>query len=330
MLYRLHSNKQDFQRVNRVSLGSIGWMEADLEKLVSTHIQDFLHGEDLMTIFTERKWQEEPDIMALDRTGDLYLFELKRWGSSQENLLQVLRYGQIFGNSGYPELKELYQKYTASGEELRLAHQGYFELDTPLENREFNRRQHFIIMTNGLDMKTVEAILYWKKSGLLVDAIVYWVFEIQGEHYIEFNMYSPLEGFLEAERSSYILNTDSTNNMGHHEDMLREHKAAAYYPGWREKIERLQKGDLVFLYQSWVGIVACGRASGRLEKRDCDGYKDYEYHMSLEKFKQLKTPMTAARIKEIAGPGVTFRQTLFSISGESSAALMKEIRRNYL
>ena len=141
MLYRLHSNKQDFQRVNRVSLGSIGWMEADLEKLVSTHIQDFLHGEDLMTIFTERKWQEEPDIMALDRAGDLYLFELKRWGSSQENLLQVLRYGQIFGNSGYPELKELYQKYTASGEELRLAHQGYFELDTPLENREFNRRQ---------------------------------------------------------------------------------------------------------------------------------------------------------------------------------------------
>lgn len=244
--------------------------------------------------------------------------------------MQVLRYGQIFGNSGYPELKELYQKYTASGEELRLAHQGYFELDTPLENREFNRRQHFIIMTNGLDMKTVEAILYWKKSGLLVDAIVYWVFEIQGEHYIEFNMYSPLEGFLEAERSSYILNTDSTNNMGHHEDMLREHKAAAYYPGWREKIERLQKGDLVFLYQSGVGIVACGRASGRLEKRDCDGYKDYEYHMSLEKFKQLKTPMTAARIKEIAGPGVTFRQTLFSISGESSAALMKEIRRNYL
>ena len=27
----------------------------------------------------------------------------------------------------------------------------------------------------------------------------------------------------------------------HNEDMLREHKAAAYYPGWREKIERLQK-----------------------------------------------------------------------------------------
>lgn len=330
MLYQLEQNKRDYQRVNRVSLSSIGWTEADLENLVSAHIQDFLHGEDLMTIFTERKWQEEPDIMALDRSGDLYLFELKRWGSHQENLLQVLRYGQIFGNSGYPELNELYQKYTASGEELRLAHQGYFELDAPLENGDFNRRQHFILMTNGLDMKTVEAILYWKKSGLLVDAIVYWIFEIQGKHYIEFNMYSPIEGFLEAERSHYILNTNYAHSAQHHEDMLREHKAAAYYPGWREKIERLQKGDLVFLYQSGAGIVAFGRASGKLEKRDCDGHKDYEYFMTLEKFRQLKTPMTAARIREITDPGIQFRQVLFSISEESSAAIQKEIRANYL
>lgn len=330
MLYQLEQNKRDYQRVNRVSLSSIGWTEADLENLVSAHIQDFLHGEDLMTIFTERKWQEEPDIMALDRSGDLYLFELKRWGSHQENLLQVLRYGQIFGNSGYPELNELYQKYTASGEELRLAHQGYFELDTPLENGDFNRRQHFILMTNGLDMKTVEAILYWKKSGLLVDAIIYWIFEIQGKHYIEFNMYSPIEGFLEAERSHYILNTNYAHSTQHHEDMLREHKAAAYYPGWREKIERLQKGDLVFLYQSGAGIVAFGRASGKLEKRDCDGHKDYEYFMTLEKFRQLKTPMTAARIREITDPGIQFRQVLFSISEESSAAIQKEIRANYL
>ena len=49
-----------------------------------------------MTIFTERKGKEEPDILALDKNGDLYIFELKRWGSDQENLLQVLRYGQLF------------------------------------------------------------------------------------------------------------------------------------------------------------------------------------------------------------------------------------------
>lgn len=330
MLYQLDRNKKDYQRVSRTSLSSIGWTEADLERLVSAHIQDFLHGEDLMTIFTERKWQEEPDIMALDRAGDLYLFELKRWGSSQENLLQVLRYGQIFGNSGYPELNELYQKYTASSEDLRTAHQGYFELNAPLDDGDFNRRQHFVIMTNGLDLKTVEAILYWKKSGLLVDAIVYWVFAINGEHYIEFNMYSPIEGFLEAERSHYILNTNCAHNLQHHEDMLREHKAAAYYPGWREKIERLQKGDLVFLYQSGVGIVAYGTASGKLEKRDCDGHKDYEYFMTLEKFRRLKTPMSAAQMKEAAGPGFTFRQTLFAISGDSGAVLLKEIQKKHL
>lgn len=32
-----------------------------------------------------------------------------------------------------------------------------------------------------------------------IDAIIYWVFEINGEYYIEVNMYSPIEGYLEYE-----------------------------------------------------------------------------------------------------------------------------------
>lgn len=44
-----------------------------------------------------RKWQEKPDLMALDREGNLYIFEIKVWESRNENLLQILRYGQLFG-----------------------------------------------------------------------------------------------------------------------------------------------------------------------------------------------------------------------------------------
>lgn len=64
-----------------------------------------------MAIFTEKARQEEPDILAIDKEGDLYIFELKRWSGKQENLLQVLRYGQLFGKSTYDELNCLYQKY---------------------------------------------------------------------------------------------------------------------------------------------------------------------------------------------------------------------------
>lgn len=103
MLYKLSQNKQDYTKVKRVTLAEIGWKELDLQRLMSSHIQDFIYSNDLLTIFNERPRQEEPDILAIDRNGDLYILELKRWSSDRENLLQVLRYGQLNGSSNYDE-----------------------------------------------------------------------------------------------------------------------------------------------------------------------------------------------------------------------------------
>lgn len=335
MLYKLDTKAKDYKKVNRVTLSSFGWKELDLQELLSNHIQDLISASELMTIFNERPRQEEPDILALDRHGDLYIFELKRWSSHQENLLQVLRYGQLYGNSNYDELNEMFRKYRKNNDaetELYEIHKQYFDLSdsSRLSKEEFNRKQHFLVVTNGLDQKTVEAIVYWKNNGLNIDAIVYWVFEINGEYFIEFNMYSPIEGFLEYESNTYILNTNYSNNEQHTEDMLREHKAAAYYPGWREKIEKLQKGDIVFLYKSGIGIIAFGVATGKLEMQDCDGHHNYEYYMKLDKFKKLKKPFAASEMKEVANQGFNFRQTMFSISEESRDLLIKEIKKKYL
>lgn len=113
MLYKLNEifNREKYEKVKRVTLAEIGWKEKDLENLISNNIQDFISSNDLMPIFTERARQEEPDILALDRNGELYIFELKRWSGKQENLLQVLRYGQMYGKSTYEELNFLYSKY---------------------------------------------------------------------------------------------------------------------------------------------------------------------------------------------------------------------------
>ena len=143
-------------------------------------------------------------------------------------------------------------------------------------------------------------------------------------------MYSPIEGFLEYESNTYILNTNYSNNEQHTEDMLKEHKAAAYYPGWREKIEKIQRGDTVFLYKSGAGIIAYGIATGKLEMQDCDGHHNYEYFMKLDKFQKLKTPFTASEMKAATNQGFNFRQTMFSISEESRDLLFKEIKKNYL
>lgn len=98
MLYKLDKkNKTDYSKVNRVTLSEIGWKELDLQKLISSHIQDFIYSNELLTIFNERPRQEEPDILAIDRNGDLYILELKRWSSDKENILQVLIHGNAYG-----------------------------------------------------------------------------------------------------------------------------------------------------------------------------------------------------------------------------------------
>lgn len=331
MLYKLNKdlNRKDYSKVKRVTLADIGWKEKDLENLISNNIQDFISSNDLMAIFTERVRQEEPDILALDKDGDLYIFELKRWSGKKENLLQVLRYGQLFGKSTYDELNCLYKKYQHNDNaSLALDHSAYFSGNTSkvLPEDSFNRKQHFLIVANGVDQETIESIIYWKNNGLNIDAIVYWVFDISGEYYIEFNMYSQTEDFLEYENNCYVLNTNKQSNARYTKEMLNEHKAAAYYPGWREKIQKFQKGDIVFLYESGVGIRAYGYASGVLNKAPCDGYEDYEYNMHLENFVELSTPISASQMKEITDSGFNFRQTLFSISEEAAKKIIKKAK----
>ena len=112
--------------------------------------------------------------------------------------------------------------------------------------------------------------------------------------------------------------------------MLQNRKASAYFSPWKYKIEHLSKGDTVFLYQSGVGIVAMGRASGRLEKAAYHGdpkHKDEEYFRTLERFQRINPPVPAAKIKEVSGTNHRFLGTMFSLDAKGAAALIAYIQK---
>lgn len=138
MLYELTSRGQ-YQKKAKTNLSDRGWTEENLEKMLIENIHDFVSERSLMPIFKQRKRQEEPDIMALDKKGNLYIFELKRWISDTENLLQVLRYGQIYGSSDYKDLNFMYNKYTEQGNlSLNKMQCQYFALDKALKDEDFD------------------------------------------------------------------------------------------------------------------------------------------------------------------------------------------------
>lgn len=336
LFYLDDKNKKMLETVKRTNLASIGWSEKDLEDLIASNINKVISQDSLMTIFQERKGKEEPDIMALDKSGNLYIFELKRWKSDKENLLQVLRYGQIFGQYDYYKLDEIYHKFNNNGKELIEEHKNHFNLgaDEEIRKEDFNKKQHFLIITDGTDVDTRQAVNYWRKTGLWIDAIIYRVYETSdGQKIIEFNTYSPEEDVIEFEEGCYILNTNTKNGMQDDTDMLGNCKAAAYYDPWKYKINKIQKGDKVFLYRSGTGIVAIGKGSGVIKKknyRDMDTEINEEYYTELEEFKVLKKSLSASQVKEITEVDYRFMSTMFGIGKENGDKVWKHIIDNCL
>lgn len=332
MIFRLNKDHYDIKRVQRNQLSDIGWKEEDFQNLLFKNLEKVLQDEELLLIMQSRKWQEEPDLMAIDSSGDLYIFELKAWESREYNLLQALRYGQIYGQYSYESLNSLFLKFFPESRGLLESLNNKF--GTSLTADEINKKQHFVVITNGRDFKTRRAILYWSQSGIDIRSWVYRLYKLSKDNIlVEFNTFRIIEDPDEdIEEGFYILNTNHGNDPSDDKDMIDNQKAAAYFDPPKRNIGRLKKGDKVFLYRSGEGIIAMGVASGRLEKKPYHGeekHKDEEYCMSLEKFKKLKQPLPAAEVRRITEKNYPFRPTMFVIDRDSGNSLWEQILTNY-
>lgn len=331
MIFRLNKNDYNIYRVQRNRLFEIGWKEEHFQKLLFENLEKVLQDEELLLIMQSRKWQEEPDLMAIDSNGDLYIFELKAWESQEYNLLQALRYGQIYGQYFYESLNDLFLKFFPESQDLLKALNNKF--GTSLTADKINTKQHFIVITNGLDFKTRQAILYWTQKGIDIRSWVYRLYKLSEDNIlVEFDTFRIREDpYEDIEEGFYILNTNYSNDSSDDDDMINNQKAAAYFDPWKRNIEKLKKGDKIFLYRSGEGIVAMGIASGKLEKKPWHGedkHKNEEYCMKLDKFRKLKKPLSASDIKKITGVNYRFMSTMFAVDEDSGNNLWEYIPKN--
>lgn len=125
-------------------------------------------------------------------------------------------------------------------------------------------------------------------------------------------------------KSYYLLNTNKGNSVEDHQMMLEEQVAAAFEDGWKQKIERICSGDMVFLYESGKGVVACGIASGEVEKAPHEGRKDETYYQRLHDFQRLSSPISTKDIHHALGRKIRFVNTLTRLKdGEKLAKALK-------
>lgn len=329
MLFELNPSKNEVNIVGRVRLKDFGWDERKFQNLLFQNLDRVVQEEELLLIMQSRRWQEEPDLMAIDENGDLWIFELKAWESHQSNILQALRYGQRYGQYSYDDLNETFSKF-AKGKLIE-AHNKRFP-DENITMEQFNKDQHFVIMTNGLDIQTREAIIFWRERGLDVRPWIYRIYETKNKKlYLELNTFRMKDDpFEDIEEGYFIVNTNIKHSKKDDRDMLKRKKAAAFFDPWKKSIKRIQSGDRVFLYRSRTGIVARGIAKGRYKRKayhDDPEDADEEYYVELKKFLICKSPLTPSDIQNITGINYRFMKTCFAVDKESGNKIWKEISR---
>lgn len=232
--------------------------EKDLENLLANNLSDlYIEDGQLMPIFQERQWQAEPALCALDKDGNLIIFELKRGMVQGDTTIQVMRYAQSYGQKNYMELNRMYQDYKKNSVELKQAHAEAFELDTLLNEGQFNQKQKLVIVGSSSDISLIEAVDYWKSKKLDIDFLPYRFYKIGKEIYFDF-FAKPYDYHINPkDRKGILFDTNRSYNENSVWDMFAHSKISAY-GGAARYINSFNKNDYVLYYHKGWGVIGAG------------------------------------------------------------------------
>lgn len=123
----------------------------------------------------------------------------------------------------------------------------------------------------------------------------------------------------------FILNTNKRHDLDTHRDMVTNGVAAAFCDPWKYQIERINEGDVVFLYENGVGIVGTGVAPREVEKEEYDGVAEDAYRKKLIDYRRVK-PLNARDIKKVVGGNLVFLRTLFEVPAEFGKKIQESLQ----
>ncbi|MFN2498083.1 MAG: hypothetical protein ABR557_03250 [Pyrinomonadaceae bacterium] len=323
MIFEIQRDKKGFPKpVQTSSLAEEGWIEKDLEDYLRDNLPKLI-SDDLMVIRQSKPYQPEADLLALDRQGDLWIFELKKVATSSDNLLQVMRYSQNAANFSVDDLSHLYLADKAGkSDSLVVAFCNHFGFVSPTAAQQWGdnlgRNHHLVVIADGTDEEAIQAVSHWQKSGVDIQL---WPYRIHAGDKSAFRFELP-DLFIKGRQISrgapgiFLVNTARKNRSSSalEEHMLTHECALATGEPWLFKINRVLTGSRVLLYANRAGIIAVGIATA--EKRNIDLEGEPGRIVRLRDFRKLKVPLPAASIRAIAGENYPLLQTLRKLPDE--------------
>ena len=333
MLYKLGSTDGKFDAVEPVAFrdfGSFGQLEKDLENLIARNILDVLFEDaGLMPIYQERQGQQAADFYALDATGDLSIFELKRSTAGEGAVHQALRYAQDAGQLSFAQLEDWFRGYKGTDKDLAKEHVEAFGLDAPLATHEFNRRQHLVVIGSGADDSLIDAVDYWRRQGISIDFLPYRIYELGDERYFEFFALPYDRHKNPADEKGVLFDTNRTYDEDSIWYMVENRRVAAF-GGAKRFVEQVGVGDTVFFSHKWSGIVAAAKVLSKVHRDGSETlYRDVEFVTPVPHRGTEPRAMPFARVREITGRRFYWARTIKVpfLAKDEAARLVEELRR---
>lgn len=315
MLYRLSSTDGTFDKIEPVAFkdfSRFGQLEKNLEDLIAGSILEILFEDaSLMPIFQERQYQAEADVYALNREGELTIFELKRGVAGEEAMHQALRYAQEAGQWTFAQLEAKYRQYSGNHPDLRLAHQEAFGLEHPLDAKDINSKQHLIVIGSAADETLINAVDYWRRQGVSINFLPYRVYELGGSQYFEFFALPYDKHKNPADTKGVLFDTNRSWDEESIWYMMENSRVAAFGDAQRF-VEYVHPGDIVFFSHKWVGLVAAARVRNGPVRASEPGtlYREVEYITPIPHRGTEVVGMPFGIASEVAGKSFFWARTI--------------------
>lgn len=309
--------------------------EKDLENLLADHLGElYIEDGQLMPVFQERQWQEEPDLCALDKDGNLIIFELKRGTVQGDTTIQVMRYAQNYGQMKYADLERLYQNYKNTTQSLREAHAETFGMEkNPLPEEAFNRHQKMVIVGSSSDTSLMAAVDYWKSKKLDIDFLPYRFYKIGGEIYFDF-FAKPYDFHINPrDKKGILFDTNRSYDEDSVWDMFANSKISAYGNASRY-INSFKKGDYVLYYHKGWGVIGAGiiktSTVGEVLARD-ELYHTVDLLTPVIRDEKEIRCISASELCNMLGKNFYFASTIKSpyLSAAEAELVIEELKKRY-
>lgn len=155
--------------------------EQTLESWLENSPGSFIEDEKLMIIGRQVSTNLNSfiDLLALDRSGNAVIMELKRDRTPRETIAQALEYVSFVESLNYEELEGILRKYTGNeGENLSEYHRAFFLLDSN-EAVSFNKIQRIAIIGSDITSPIQQTATFLCKKGIPITCAMFKYF--QGE-----------------------------------------------------------------------------------------------------------------------------------------------------